>query len=1448
MSGIGEAALSAFMQVLFQKLASPDLLNFARQKPVHSEIKKWEKMLQEIRAVLDDAEDKQMTNQSLRIWLSDLKDLAYDVEDVLDEFATESLRRRLVGDTEANTCKLPKFFSTSCTCTCFNPRYAMFNSKVTSKIKEITTRLEDVEMRRNKLGLRENVVGVTSSRVWQRPPSTCLQDEPQVYGRDEDKNKMLELLLRDETSNAKIGVIPIVGMGGVGKTTLARLVYNDKTLQNFHPKAWVCVSDEFDIMRITKGILESITSQPCDLNEFNEVQLKLHKELSGKKFLIILDDVWNENYVNWNNLRSPFMDGAWGSKIVVTTRSIATAQMMGTVECHNLRRISDDDCWLVFSRHAFENRSTSVHPNLEIIGRKIVKYRCGGLPLAARTLGGLLRSKQREDEWEDVLNSKIWTLQGENSDILPVLRLSYHHLPSHLKRCFAYCAIIPKDYEFEEKELVLLWMAEGLIQQQDDKKHMEDFGSEYFRDLLSRSIFQASDTNESRFVMHNLVSDLAQKVAEGTCFRLEDEPIVAEQYKIERARHCSYIRGYCDGIKRFESFYRIKSLRTFLPLSLRRGLESFVANNVPSELLSELRSLRVLSFSGYNITELPDSIGDLKLLRYLDLSNTKIRSLPESTTSLYNLQTLMLKECSLLRKLPSRMENLINLLHLDIVGVKLAEGMPSGVKELKSLRTLFDFSVSKDNGAGITALMNLNFLQGALRILDLENVTNAQDARESKLTDKNLDALFLKWGYKNDDARDEILERDVLDGLQPQANLKRLSISSYWGTRFPSWIGDPSFHNLVLLRLENCKKCISLPRLGTLPSLKDLVIIGMSGIKRVDREFYGEGFSTPFPVLETLCFWNMHEWEEWDPCGVEFPSLRELSIEYCPKLLGELPRCLSSLKKLVIRGCLQLVVSLPSLSKASELEIERCKEVDCRYVVDFGSLKSMVLSEISTLTSVTEWFTQGLKRVKELKVSGDIFPSSLQVNSNAAEEEEQLVQQGPADSQLEILTLTDCENFPQWLHNLVSLRELIIEDSPRIVSFPKAGFPSMLRVIGISNCNAITSLPDAVIDSKFLEHLEIESCDSLVSLGRGQLPPTLKRLQIISCKSLQNLLGAGYCSSLSSSKRPKDEMNVGCSKNTFILEFLSVDYCPSLTSLGELPDSLQHLDIGYCSEIISLSSGGNLPASLKFLKISFCSKLESIAERFDNTTFLEYIEISNCNDLVSLPDGLHKLINLHEISIINLPALVFFPWGGLPTTYLKNFRVEGCEKLQSLPDSVHNLTTLQELVIHDCPCIESLPEEGLPIKLNSLWVCNLKLSKSLFAWGLHRLTSLRSLCIEGGCPDVVSFPNDETGMLLPSSLVDLAIKDLPNLKYLSTNGFQNLATLQVLCVRNCPKLAFFPKKGLPLSLLQLYIFDCPLLKQRCQKDKGQEWTKIAHIPRVQIDWRSAFEPEDEARS
>ena len=178
--------------------------------------------------------------------------------------------------------------------------------------------------------------------------------------------------------------------------------------------------------------------------------------------MLVLDDVWNENYNDWTILRCPFEFGARGSKIIITTRNDRVSSIMGTTQAYKLNKLSDDACLIVFFQNTWGTTNFSEYPELQEIGPKILE-RCKGLPLAAKALGGLLRTVHC-DEWKNVLNNKIWDMSEENSDVLPTLRLSYLYLPSHLKRCFAYCSLFPKDYEFEEQELVSLWMAEGLVQ------------------------------------------------------------------------------------------------------------------------------------------------------------------------------------------------------------------------------------------------------------------------------------------------------------------------------------------------------------------------------------------------------------------------------------------------------------------------------------------------------------------------------------------------------------------------------------------------------------------------------------------------------------------------------------------------------------------------------------------------------------------------------------------------------------------------------------------------------------------------------------------------------------------------------------------------------------------------------------------------------------------------
>jgi hypothetical protein len=601
-----------------------------------------------------------------------------------------------------------------------------------------------------------------------------------------------------------------------------------------------------------------------------------------------------------------------------------------------------------------------------------------------------------------------------------------------------------------------------------------------------------------------------------------------------------------------------------------------------------------------------DSIGNLKHLRYLNLSSAKIRSLPESISSLYNLQTLILKGCSRLIKLPEKIGNLVNLRHLDITDVNSIREMPVGIEELKSLQTLSNFVVGKDTGSKIGDLMNLKFLHGRLCISRLENVLDAEDARRANLNGKkNLDALVMKWESADDDLQDARVAIDVLDMLRPWTTVKELSIDGYVGVKFPTWLGHHSFSNMVLLKIESCRKCTSLPAIGQLPSLKDLVIIGMTKVESVGPEFYGESGLKPFQSLETLRFEDMQEWKDWIPCGneyEEFSRLRELSISRCPKLQGKLPYHLPSLEKFCVRKCEELVVSIPSLPMLHELEIVGCKEVVRRNTVELCSLKSIVIS-IPDLKSLTEEFMHGLVKVENL-------------------------------------TIDDCKEMTSmWQDKLMFLVTLDIRSCPSLIT---VSLMSTIRTLKIKGCSALQSLP--MSNCTCLEDATITECNSLTFISRGQLPSTLKRLEIRNCVKLQSVVDVAEAPSSSSLLINEENLN------TSLLEQLEIWDCPSLkflSSRGDLPVTLKILKIWECSELTSLSSSGQLPIALKHLDVESCPKLESVADKLHNNVSLERLQIYHCEKLKSLPEGLHKLCHLIKMEIGSV--LVLFP-----------SRMEGC--------------------------------------------------------------------------------------------------------------------------------------------------------------------------------------------
>ncbi|TYI31929.1 hypothetical protein ES332_A04G021400v1 [Gossypium tomentosum] len=472
------------------------------------------------------------------------------------------------------------------------------------------------------------------------------------------------------------------------------------------------------------------------------------------------------------------------------------------------------------------------------------------------------------------------------------------------------------------------------------------------------SFFQRSSKDKSRFVMHDLMNDLAQLVAGEICCRLEGEK---QQKFSHRSRHSAYVSDdRFHGVKKFEAFYQMTSLRTFLPLPLPlmapRYHVFYLSNVVLDDLLPRLSNLRVLSLRRFKIYDLPDLFENLKHLRDLNFSRTLINSLPDSLCTLYHLETLILRDCSELKSLPSNIGNLVNLNFLDIRGAGSIKRMPSGFDQLTKLQILSNFVIGEGDGLLIRELKNLSSLRGKFCLSGLENV-NGQDAREAKLNEKlGIDGLVLQWGADlANSTRKKGVEERVLDFLRPPKKLEQLIIENYGGVKFSSWIADSSFENLSSLKLRNCKNCKSLPSVGRLPLLKDLSIIGFDQVQKIGVEFFGENTLNPFASLEILSFESLPNWKEWDACEgnekvLKLPSLRELSIKTCPQLLGRLPTHLPSLQKLEIHGCTSLVVSISSFPSLCELSISGCAELvdDCSSPAkEVSSLQTLSLSNIS---------------------------------------------------------------------------------------------------------------------------------------------------------------------------------------------------------------------------------------------------------------------------------------------------------------------------------------------------------------------------------------------------------------------------------------------------------------------------------------------------------------------
>ncbi|KAJ0483445.1 putative P-loop containing nucleoside triphosphate hydrolase, leucine-rich repeat domain superfamily [Helianthus annuus] len=860
------------------------------------------------------------------------------------------MHRELTQESGAITSKVKKLVPTWYT-------HLSLSQRMHHKLDDITTKLQDLEKQKVSLGLI--VKDERSKRIYQ----TSLVDTSSVVGREKEKKELLLKLLRDEPCDKNFSIVPIVGMGGLGKTTLAKILYDDEEVKkHFELMAWVCVSDHFDIFHISKVILQSVKGEDKEFADLNLLQVALKKQLRKKRFLMVLDDVWSESYEDWQTLVSPFHACAPGSKIITTTRKVQLLNKLGYDHLYHVQTLSHDDAVSLFAKHALGADNFDSHPVLKQYGEGIVE-KCDGLPLALAVLGRLLRTKtEEEEEWKELLNSEIWRL-GKKDEIVPALRLSYNDLSACLKQLFAYFSLFPKNYVFNKELLILLWMAEGFLNPLSSNKSMERLGLEYLEELLSRSLLQHAPNDKASFVMHDSLNDLATSVA-GEFFSRLDIEMVPDVRKeaLEKYRHMSFVCDEFIAYPKFDPFKTAKSLRTFLFLEGNDSFEKcYLSRKILDDLLPKLPMLRVLRLSNLCISEVPETIGTLKHLRYLNLSNNPITHLPASVGNLYNLQTLLLYDCSDLIKLPNNFSKLKNLRHLNIYGTPLLNKLPLWIGQLKSLQTLTKIIVGGDNGLAITKIKDLTDFDGSIHIKGLDKVEMAMHAQEANLLQKRFAFLELEWSDVFDGSRKKSLEKEVLCVLKPNsASLTFLEIASYGGLEFPNWVGDPSFLQLTEVFIHGCKNCTSLPPLGQLPSLKKLFIKDMDEVKVMGSELAGTGLS--FPSLEVLHLENMKRLEEWSTnIGmVSFPCLNELVVRSCPNLVQVSPEALPSLNVLEIYECDSAVLrSLVQVaSGVFQLKIESISGLDdvvWRGVIEYlGAVEYLIIKNCNEIRYLWE--------------------------------------------------------------------------------------------------------------------------------------------------------------------------------------------------------------------------------------------------------------------------------------------------------------------------------------------------------------------------------------------------------------------------------------------------------------------------------------------------------------
>ncbi|KAM3691032.1 hypothetical protein ACJW31_09G164900 [Castanea mollissima] len=845
---------------VIDKIGTYAFQEFCSAGGISEDMKKLERTMSTIQAVLLDAEEKQVKNRGLTVWLGQLKDVFHEATDVLDEFECEALRRQVVKTYGNPSDQVLDYISYS------SLNLLGFSRKMSHKIKGIRESLEELEKDGALFNLQERSEDQNIVHR-EREMTHSFVPDSDVIGRVVDKQKIIDLLMHPG-NNSNDSVIFIVGMGGLGKTTLAQWVYNDERIAtNFDLRIWVCVSEDFSVFKLAKEILKSAGGGSSENMSMDIVQARLRSTLKEKRFFIVLDDVWNEDRDKWIGLKI-LLEGGQGSKILVTTRTQKVASNMAPGPIHVLEGLQDEDCLSLFVRCAFNEGEHEQFPKLVEIGKQVVK-KCKGVPLAVKTLGGLLYSKTEERDWISIRDNEIWKLEQKENDILWALRLSYNNLPSYLKQCFAYCSLYPKDFRYRNVELIQYWMANGLLRKSNNNtEELEDIGERCLKELLSRSFFQEEIYEghgriQWSFKMHDLLHDLSLSVAQNDYCLIEDTNDTKKFEKAEKARYVSILDHKLGVDATITSLHKLSNnMRT---INFSFGWGGFDESLVET-CMSRFKHLRLLNLRNSKLETLSSSISTLKHLRYLNLGgNRKIKKLPDSICDLQNLETLKLLWCNEIEELPRDIRKMVSLRYFEIT-TKQARLPANGIECMPSLRHLSFYGCHRlecfnEGIQRLTALRHLSFYeckslislpQGMKHLTALRHLSFVFCSSLISLPQgmKHLTALEYvditrceKLNLMESDDYPTSLHTLHIGGLPqlvslPQGlkgsadTLQFLSIFSYENLGvLPEWLPDLS--SLRTLQISGCPKLSSLPEgMDRLTALRELEISECPGLRR----------------------------------------------------------------------------------------------------------------------------------------------------------------------------------------------------------------------------------------------------------------------------------------------------------------------------------------------------------------------------------------------------------------------------------------------------------------------------------------------------------------------------------------------------------------------------------------------------------------------------------------